>query len=49
VASREAQNPLYQAILAVLCWRINSSVETGRIGVHLFVADDFAINLNVAY
>ncbi len=49
VTSREALYPLYQAILAVSCWRIHSSIKTGRIGVHLFGADDFAINLNVAY
>jgi hypothetical protein len=33
---------------AVTCQRMNLSVETGRIGVHLFVVDDFMIDLNLA-
>jgi hypothetical protein len=48
-ASCEALNPLYRAILVVSCWRISSSVETGRIGVHSFVVDESGIDLNVAY
>ncbi len=31
------------------CQRMNLSVEMGCIGVLLFDADDFAIDLNVAY
>jgi hypothetical protein len=49
VASREALNPLYRAISAVSCRRMNSSVETGRIGVHSFDADDRAIDLSLSY
>jgi hypothetical protein len=48
VALREALIPLYRAISAVTCRRISSSVETGRIGVHLFVVDDRAINLTLS-
>jgi hypothetical protein len=49
VASREALDPLYWSVLAVLSRHVSSAVETGRIGVHLFVVDDRAIDLNVAY
>jgi hypothetical protein len=49
VASRKALNTLYQAISAVSCWRMNSSVETGCIGVHSFDADDRAIDLSLSY
>jgi hypothetical protein len=42
-------NPLYLAISAVPCQRMNLSVETGRFGVHLFDANDFAIDLNISY
>jgi hypothetical protein len=49
VASREALDPIYWSVSAVLSRRVSSAVETGRIGVHLFVVDDRAIDLNVAY
>ncbi len=49
VASREALNPLYRTVSAVSCRRMNSSLETGRIGVHLFDADDRAIDLSLSY
>jgi hypothetical protein len=49
VASHEALDPLYWSILAVLCRRISSSVETARTEVHSFVVDDRAIDLNLAY
>ncbi len=45
VASREALDPLYRLILAVTCWRIILTVKTCRTVVHLFVVDDFVINL----
>ncbi len=39
---------VYWAISSVSCRRISSSVETARTAVHLFVADDRAIDLNLA-
>ncbi len=49
MASREALNPLYRSILAVLHRRINLTVEMGRTEVHSFVVDESRIDLNVAY
>jgi hypothetical protein len=49
VALGEALNPLYRSILAVSRRRMNSSVKMGQTEVHLFVVDNFGINLNVAY
>jgi hypothetical protein len=49
VALREALNPLYWAISAVLCQPMNPSVETGRTEVHSFDDDDFAINQSLSY
>jgi hypothetical protein len=49
VALREALNPLYQDILAVLCQRMNSSVKTARPEVHSFDPDDFTIDQSLSY
>ena len=49
VASREALDPLYRSMSAVLCQRISSSIETAWTAVHSFVVEDRAIDLNLAY
>ncbi len=46
---REALDPLYWLVLVVLSRRVSSAVETGRIWVNLFVVDNRAIDINVAY
>ena len=45
VALCEALDPLNWSVLAVLCRRISLAVKMGRIGMLLFVADNFTINI----
>ncbi len=49
VASSEALDTFHWEMYSVLCRCISAAIERGRIEVHSFVADDFTIDLTLAY